>query len=538
MKQLLISGGALIIGLFLGYLVFTDSNHAHHPLNTTTEYTCTMHPQIRQNEPGKCPICGMDLVPLETESNSAKGLRLTTSELSANGIEMMTVTRQIAHPQIHVNGRFRSDIRREYHQRATTVGRIEAVRVSGDGVRVRRGDILFEIYAPAWENTQRELQTAIRNGQTALIRALKDRLRNAQVADADIERIATSKTLFRSFPIRAQRNGIILEMPRRAGDSFSVDQALVTIIDISALWIEVDVPQEFAHSIEIGDSVSIERTGASTIRARVDQLRPVIDLNNRQRQLRVYYKNPRQTVIPGHDFNGILKHLKQDSIIVIPRSAVLWTGPRSIVYRRVNGEFRAQWIEIGPLTDVGYPVLNGLQVGDEIVQNGVFQVDAAAQLTAFPSMMNPPAPPMRWTDANKQLWTSLLTDYFRLSQALASDQFDYAQRAFQSAQTRFAKYADKHRSDPLLAAIDQLRKSAVPVDLKSLRNRFLGLSRQFKPLIEQFNPQNKSVYIQHCPMADDNRGADWLSLVKAIQNPYFGEQMLTCGETSNEIPAN
>jgi Cu(I)/Ag(I) efflux system membrane fusion protein len=209
----------------------------------------------------------------------------------------------------------------------------------------------------------------------------------------------------------------------------------------------------------------------------------------------------------------------------------------------------------------------GLQPGEEIAINGTFSIDAAAQLAGKPSMMNPeggvamtghnhggntnsnmetmPVSSKKTTisvDAKKSL-QPLFDNYFKLKDALASDDFENAKASGVAMNNSLGKIdmnlfkADAHsqwmqQSTALKAALQHIEHLS---DFKDIRENFIKISDSMIAIAESFNPLSTTIYIQNCPMADSNKGADWLSKEKEILNPYFGQAMLGCGENTKTI---
>ena len=215
------------------------------------------------------------------------------------------------------------------------------------------------------------------------------------------------------------------------------------------------------------------------------------------------------------------------------------------------------------MTGDGYVVKGGLQAGEEIAINGTFSIDAAAQLAGKPSMMNPeggtmmtghqhegsspsattPSKPM---EVSKQATTAvgqLFDLYFPLKDALVKEDLAVAQKqaanlkkAFdKSSMSLFTGEAHNHWMNHSVAAVNALNKIAVARDVEGARKDFKPLSGQMVVLAKIFGPFGKTVYVQHCPMADNNTGADWLSLDEQIRNPFFGDKMLKCGSVTVTI---
>jgi len=226
--------------------------------------------------------------------------------------------------------------------------------------------------------------------------------------------------------------------------------------------------------------------------------------------------------------------------LVVPQSAVLWTGKRSIVYVKmpdaVNPSFKMREITLGASMKDTYIIADGLTEGEEIVVNGTFSVDASAQLAGKPSMMNPGGGIV--STGHDQLNT-LFEQYILLKNAFVQSDVNKVKQAAQMVEQALSKVdmrlltGDAHTQWMDLLAnlnnqIKQIKSSGV---LEGQRESFSVFNNQFYKAIKTFGLMGKTVYYQFCPMAFDNAGAYWLSETEVVRNPYFGESMLTCGET-------
>jgi len=231
---------------------------------------------------------------------------------------------------------------------------------------------------------------------------------------------------------------------------------------------------------------------------------------------------------------------------VVPSTAVLWTGPRSLVYvksQRHDGfTFELREIDLGAGTGQGYFVLEGLSEGEEIAVNGVFAIDAAAQLRGHYSMMAPPEK----TDIPEPFRSnleSLFEIYFQLKNALADDDpetaTEHGHRLHQQLEETGEHSLDgehhmfwMERYGEIDESIEAFLGSAA---IEEMREYFEPLSEAFIETARTLGAIGATWYVAYCPMVDENRGAYWLSEFEEILNPYFGSMMLRCGEVRETI---
>jgi len=398
----------VIVGIFVGWLVFhsphktEEKQQSIEKVSNATIWTCAMHPQIRMDQPGKCPICGMDLIPLSQETGAANidpdAIRLTREAAQLASVQTSIVTRQKPVKEVRLYGKVQADERSIQSQVSHVPGRIEKLLVNFTGEKVNKGQLLAVIYSPELITTQQELLEAVKTKQVQpeIFEAAKDKLRQWKLTDSQIADIENSGKVKDNFEILSNTNGVIIS--RRANNGDYVDQGTVLfdVTDLSHVWVLFDAYESDLPFIKTGDRLAftIQAVPGINFAANIIFIDPVIDPVTRVAKVRIEINNESGRLKPEMFATGIVKaDLNQfRDKPVIPRSAVLWTGTRSIVYVKQTETdepvFKMREIVLGPSLGNSYIVVDGLNEGEEIVTNGTFSVDAAAQLEGKPSMMN------------------------------------------------------------------------------------------------------------------------------------------------------
>ncbi|MCB0656691.1 MAG: efflux RND transporter periplasmic adaptor subunit [Saprospiraceae bacterium] len=564
----------LVLGIFIGRWIAPGQKTASFEPDTATKdaaaavewWTCSMHPQIRQHEPGKCPICGMDLIPLTDETGDADPLAI---RMSATAMQLANVQTEVirtgnARKEIRVIGKAQADERKIYSQVTHLEGRIESLKVNFTGEEVKQGQVLATIYSPDLVNAQQELFTAyaMRNSQPGLYQAAREKLKNWKISETQIDDILATGKPRESFPITADVSGLVMEKKVNLGDYVMRGMPLYDIVDLSRLWVLFDIYEQDLDLIRVGSKIefSFQSLPGIPFTSRITFIDPVIDPATRSAKARVEVANPGGRLKPEMFATGTMELPvgSPHDQIVIPASAVLWTGERSLVYVKNPDSgmpsFVMHEINLGPDLGDSYLVKEGLKPGMEIVVHGTFAVDAAAQLAGKPSMMNPQmpmnasardtvSPQMSVPLAVKNATGKLLNDYLLLKDALVAGDLESGKEIVKRMELQVSAFPSGDLQMPAAALArehlpamgDQLKKMVGAQDLAKIRDSFKPLSQHMISLVSAFGSMDRPVYVQHCPMADHNRGADWLSLQKNILNPYFGDAMLTCGSTVRVI---
>ncbi|KAA6339804.1 Cation efflux system protein CusB, partial [termite gut metagenome] len=408
-------GLILIAGLFLGWLIFGGSDNQNatperehtHEEATEQTWTCSMHPQIKQDKPGKCPICGMNLIPLKT-SGKAEGvidpnaIQLSEEAAALANVQTTKVSRQNPVKEIQLYGTIQADERLSQSQTSHVNGRIEKLFINFTGESVRQGQTIATIYSPELLNAQQELLEAskMQAAQPALVQAVREKLRLWKLSDEQIAEIEQSKNVSPLIDIKANTNGIVSSKKVNQGDYVNQGNVLFDIANLSQVWAMFDAYETDLPFLKTGDNIAftLQALPGKTFTGKISFIDPILDKTTRTAKVRVETTNREMLLKPEMYANAIVKApLKQyNNEIVIPKSAVLWTGKRSIVYVKQPDTdavaFMLREIELGPSLGDLYVVISGANDGDEIVTNGAFSVDASAQLEGKRSMMNEETP--------------------------------------------------------------------------------------------------------------------------------------------------
>ncbi len=608
-KQTWITGGsAVIAGLFLGWIIFhrpeatVSEGGGETIVHTVTEekghtiWTCSMHPQIRMDEPGQCPICGMDLIPLsdlkggEEEETAPGELSMTASAARLADIQTSPVIEKIPVKTSYLLGKVTGDERRIADLTARFGGRVEKLFVNFTGRKIRKGEKLASLYSPGLVSAQQELLEAAKYRETnpAFYRSARTKLRLWDLTEQQIDDLEKEGKINYYFDVLSPISGTVTMRHVAKGDYVKEGSLLFQVVDLSRVWVQFEAYEEDLPWIHTGDKVffTIRSIPGRTFNGKVTFIDPVINPKTRVALARVEVANPGDILKPGMFADGTLdSRISNRKQLLIPKSSVLWTGKRSVVYvkikERSNPTFLHREITLGPDAGDYYIVESGLSAGEEIATNGVFKIDAAAQLSGKPSMMNPEggkvstghnhggmkmdngeemesgktmektektgtgtAESYDAPEALKKQLTQVTDSYLKLKDALVASDEEKAKTAAEETlkalegvdMTLLKGKSHSAWMEQLTPIKNNLNGIVQMQGIEMKREHFRIVSDHLAKAIKTFGIEKKeTVYIEFCPMANNNKGAVWISQYKEIKNPYFGEKMLTCGEVKDSV---
>jgi Cu(I)/Ag(I) efflux system membrane fusion protein len=589
MKKYTIYVATLVVGLFLGWILFggapnSETEHAHDTVITTNQkWTCSMHPQILKPEAGDCPICGMDLIPAES---SATGLMADQFKLTKNAMALANIQTSIIRSSKAKNNETKLSGKIVQNEAANVVqvsyfsGRIEQLHISFTGEEVRKGQLLATIYSPELYAAQQEFITAasLKKTQPALYKAVHNKLRLLKLSESQIKEIEASGSVKEIFPIYATVSGTVLGKLVAQGQTIQKGQPLFKIANLNTVWANFQVYESQLNRFKKGQEILVSTNAYpnKVFKSKVDFINPILDVATRTVKLRVVLNNEVNIFKPGMFVEGKIKEISssRSQRLIIPTSAVLWTGERSVVYLKAIADaaiFEMHEIKLGNRVGDAYEILEGLSIGDEIVTNGTFTVDAAAQLQGKKSMMNQAGVQIamgheghlgmdtkalkqaeNFTKMQERLAVSngfqnqlklVFNEYITLKNALVREDSKDVIRtskkllAFLSkVDLRLLEKKEARKHWMSLEKEIQLVATLISntAQIKVQRNYFKQVSAAIINSVQVFGV-NEKVFVSFCPMADDNKGAYWLSKEEKVINPYFGNAMLTCGEIKQVI---
>lgn len=443
--------GVLLLLVGTGtYYLGTLSGHDHGEVGVAsagqpkTLYTCGMHPQVIQDEPGNCPICHMKLNPMRKDPGAAgssgerrikhwrapmdptyisdgpgkspMGMDLVPvyedegTDSKAIAIDPVTIQNMAIRTAVLTNGPLRRIIRTvatiEPDETGladvTTkfMGWAEKLHVDATGQRVHAGDPLFDIYSPELYSAQIEYLLAARTAATSpthaseLLQTARTKLQYWDISDAQIAELEKTRTPQKTLEILAPIDGFVLEKMVVQGQMIPAGKQLYRIADLGLVWVQAQLYEQDLPFIKLGQEalVTLSYLPDRQFRGRVTYIYPDVDPKTRTVQIRMEFHNPGYFLKPGMFASVELTSELAPSVLLVPDMAILRSGARNTVFVTLpNGKFAPRIVRLGVRAESDMvQVLAGLQAGERVVTSGQFLLDSESQLReAVQKMLEP-----------------------------------------------------------------------------------------------------------------------------------------------------
>ena len=361
-------------------------------------WVAPMDSSYRRDEPGKSPM-GMDLVPVYAGEEPAGGdagtVRIDPAVENNIGVRTALVRREEFHRHIATVGYVRPvdaltsavDVRSE--------GWIEDLRVSTMGEAVAAGDLLFRMYSPELVAAQSEYLQARRIGRNELVEAARARLRALGMTSGQIEAVGRAGQPSRLVDVHAARSGIVIDLSVREGQHVHPSATLMTIADLSSVWVVADVFEDEAQAVMAGLAVEMRSPAfpGRVWEGTVEYVYPTVDPQSRSVPVRMRFDNPQGDLRPGSFVNVVIKAQPRSGVLTVPREAVIRTGRSDrVILAEGEGRYRPARVVPGTLSEDRIEILEGLTEGERVVVSSQFLIDSEASLQGAMLRMSPPGP--------------------------------------------------------------------------------------------------------------------------------------------------
>jgi Cu(I)/Ag(I) efflux system membrane fusion protein len=355
-----------------------------------------MHPSVNEKKPGKCPICGMELVPVTAEQREQGVVTVDEARRQLIGVRVGAVLEAPLRQTFRAVGRVTYDESSLTDVTLKVRGWITKLFVSQTGQRVSKGQPLFQLFSPELFSAEQDFLLASHGGVTStalagaqpnqsevLARAARQRLELLGLGDAEIDLLAQRGTPSESIAFPSPAGGFVIEKDVVEGASVDAGMRLYRIAKLDKVWVEADVYEGDLAHVRVGQSatITLDYLPGRTYEAKVAYVYPFLDPAARTGRVRLELANKALELRPGM-FASVTLAANAEPRVLVPTSAVVYTGPRRLVFLELGeGRFRPQEVRVGNQADGMYEVLEGLKAGDRVATSGVFLLAAEARIS-------------------------------------------------------------------------------------------------------------------------------------------------------------
>ena len=361
-------------------------------------YQDGMHPWIVEDAPGRCPICGMELQPVPVSGAPAGTVEIDPVTLQNIGVRTATVERRAIERTLRATGTFAPVDAARQAVSLKIGGWVEKLYVATEGQQVRRGQPLLALYSPDLVATQQEYLLALRNREllgggpdaSRVVEAARTRLRLYDISDAQVEKLATTGEVQRTLTLYAPASGTVVGKNVVEGQQVGAGATLMEIVNLSTLWLQVDVPEADLGWIEKGTAAEVTLTSqpGEPITGHVEYVYDLLDAATRTGTARIAVANRGGRIKPGMFATATLYGAATASGPVVPAEAVVRTGREAAVILALGGgRFRPQPVVLGAEGGGFVQILEGLEGGESVVTSAQFLLDSEARLSSSVAAM-------------------------------------------------------------------------------------------------------------------------------------------------------
>jgi len=520
--------GAIVVVLLAFWLGGLSSNktgetHTEHTEQTT--WTCSMHPQIQLPEFGRCPICFMDLIPLDADNSvGASELKLSESAIKLAEIQTTKIKFSEAKKSVRLVGKLELVQTKTRRISAYTDGRIEKLYANFIGKKISKNSALWQIYSPELVTAQEEF---LQSTGTERESFAEEKLQLLGLTKKQIAQIQSQNSAGQTLDFLSPISGTITEKFINEGDYVKTGQPILTIVDLSELWLILESYEADISDLAIGQTVefSVESLPSEEFSGKIDFIEPTVE-KTRTVRIRVIVENQKSRLKAGMFATAQIEipiKIGGKNPLLAPKSAVMQTGERAIVFVRNPDSdepiFALREIKIGTKVGDNFVVLDGLSAGEMVVSNGAFKIDSAMQLGGKPSMMDysPTVDAPKFSlDISADLFEKVVKNYLELSDFLTNDEFEKSQNAMMEI----------HKLTMGVAGAEDVMMPTMRPNktIEAMRNSYRDLSE-----VVIFGVKNANIsgdfQVRFCMIEG---GGNWLQKSGEAENPYFGKTMSPC----------
>lgn len=580
-------------------------------------YICPMMCTPPSTEPGRCPVCAMELVEA-TGGGGGDGISVTIESSARRLVGIQTAMSKMGEVNrtIRTIGSIDFDESQLSTISAYIDGRLEKMYANYAGVKVNEGDDLALIYSPQLYTAQTEFITSMNSGGKIgrfqidsgdLNQMARENLTELGMTESQIDQLGKSGKPMSRIRIKSPQSGTVIEKSAVEGDYVKTGHKLYRVADLSSVWLMLDLFPDDASAVRFGQQVEaeIQSMPGEVFTGRVAFIDPTVNPKTRTVRVRVEimnfdgnlrpgdYATARVTVpaipmdevydpalankyispmhpqvirdepgtcplcdmdlVPTSQLGFASEPLPMQQVVTVPRDAVLLAGENSVIYVETEpGRFEIRRVTIGPMNRKEAVIVEGLSAGETVATGGNFLIDSQMQLAGNPSLMDPTKAPsyspgplelpnttpvMLASESGKSL-DRTYDAYFEIQRAMAADQTPPPVALNTLIEGLRELEMSAGVPDDAQRKFATARRAATRMDgsLETAREAYRGVSHAMLRAATVARGPKTATKLTHyyCPMVPGG-GGDWMQPGGELQNPYWGSEMLTCGEVVRDM---
>lgn len=366
--------------VFIGNVTPAAAVHDHE--KKLLYWVAPMDPSFKRDKPGKSPM-GMDLVPVYADSGSEEGVSISPDVVQNFGVRFAPVERTRLWRGINTVGYVDYNEARVSHVHLRTAGWIEHLATHSVGERFKKGDSILELYSPELVNAQQEYVQALRSGNKQLVKSSEHRLSSLGLIDKQIKQLKKTRQVKQTIQIYADQDGVVSKLSVRHGMYVTPSNKVMSLADLSSVWLLVDVFEKQASWVKVGDSAEVRLSyqPGKVWKGKVNYIYPSLDTTTRSLKVRLVFDNPGEMLKPNMFAKVKIFSGAKNNILVIPTEALIRTGVEErVIISKGEGKFEPRVVKSGIESGDYIELLTGVGEGEKVVVSGQFLIDSEASL--------------------------------------------------------------------------------------------------------------------------------------------------------------
>lgn len=363
-----------------------ESALEHAKKHLDSKFVCPMHSNVITDKPGTCPICGMELVPIESNGDS-EVVQLAPTIINALGVRVEKVKRRTLFRRIESVGYISIDEKSIRNVGLRSEGWIEKLAVKSVGERVKKGDLLFQVYSPQLVNAQEEYVHALKmdKGDGNTIAAAWDRVLSMGMSEQQLGTLHETQSVEQLVDVYAPQDGVVTELNLREGAFLPPSTSVIGLADLSSVWLIADVFENQASRLKQGMSAEARLSFMpnKVWEGLVEYVYPTIDPNTRSLKVRLRFDNPDDVFKPNMYANVTIFASPKQAALSVPREAIIRSsGKERVILAMGEGRFKPVVVHTGSETGDRIEITGGLEEGQDVVISSQFLIDSESNMRA------------------------------------------------------------------------------------------------------------------------------------------------------------